>query len=71
MSTPLSCTTGETERLLTYRAVAEALGVPYFKIQRAARAGLFPTYRLFNNRRLLKLSEVQAVIDRSRERGDL
>lgn len=57
----------ETEKLLTYRAAAEALGVPYYKIQRAARAGAFPTYRVFNGRQLLKLSEVIAVIDASRE----
>jgi hypothetical protein len=59
-----------TERLLTYKATAGALGVPYFKVQRAARAKLFPTYRLFNGRRLLKLSEVVAVIDSTREGGE-
>jgi hypothetical protein len=58
------------EKLLTYRAAAEALGLPYFKIQRAARAGLFATYRVFTGRKLLKLSEVAAVIDASREGGD-
>ena len=59
----------KAERLLTYRATAEALGVPYFKIQRAARAKLFPTYQLLNGRRLLKLSEVVVAIDASREGG--
>ena len=58
------------ERLLTYRETADALGVPYYKIQRGARAGLFPTYRVFNGRRLLRLSEVVAVINRTREGGD-
>jgi hypothetical protein len=59
-----------TEKLLTYKAAAGALGVPYFKIQRAARAKFVPTYRVFNGRRLLKLSEVVAVIDSTREGGD-
>jgi hypothetical protein len=58
------------EKLLTYAAAAEALGVPAWKIQRAARAGLFPTYRVFNGRRLLKLSEIVAVINGTRDGGD-
>lgn len=60
---------GRPEKLLTYRATAEALGIPYFKIQRAARAKLFPTYRLLNGRRLLRLSEVIAAIDATRDGG--
>jgi hypothetical protein len=32
------------DRLLRYRAAAEALGVPYHVVQRAARKGLVPTY---------------------------
>jgi hypothetical protein len=59
-----------TEKLLTYRAAAEALGLPYFKIQRAARAGLLPTYRLLNGRKLLKLADVAAIVDGTREGGD-
>ena len=59
------------EKLLTFRATADSLGVPYYKVQRAARAGILPTYRLLNGRRLLKLSEVAAVIDATREGGAL
>jgi hypothetical protein len=61
---------GQAEKLLTYRATADAIGLPYYKIQRAARAGLLPTYRLLNGRRLLKLSDVAAVIDSTREGGE-
>jgi hypothetical protein len=57
------------EKLLTYRAVSDALGIPYFKIQRAAKAKLFPTYRLLNGRRLLRLSEVIAAIEATRDGG--
>jgi len=58
---------GEPEKLLTYKAAADALGIPYFKVQRAAKARLFPTYRLLNGRPLLRLSEVIAAINATRE----
>ena len=57
------------EKLLTYKAAADALGVPYYKVQRAARGGLVPTYRLLNGRKLLKLTDVVAIVDASREGG--
>jgi hypothetical protein len=55
-----------TEKLLTFRDAATQLGVPYFKIQRAARSELFPTYRFFNSRPLVRLSEVLAAVEASR-----
>jgi len=55
--------------LLTLKAAAEALNLPYFKLQRAARAGLIPTYSVYNSRRLVRLSEVVAIIDASRQGG--
>ena len=58
------------ERLVTYKAAAAEIGVPYHQIQRAARAGVFATYRVFTGRKLLKLSEVAAIINRTREGGD-
>ena len=60
---------GISEQLLTLRSAADALGLPYFKVQRAARLKLFPVYRLLNKRPLVRLSEVVAVIERSREGG--
>lgn len=59
----------ETEPLLTIKETADSLGLPYFKIQRAARAGLFPTYKIYNSRRLVRLSEVIAIIEASRQGG--
>lgn len=59
-----------TEKLLTLKQAAEALGIPYFKIQRAAKAGLFKTYKLLNSRKLVRLSEVLAAVDASRQGGD-
>ena len=57
------------ESFLTYAQVAERLGVPIFKVRRAARSGVFPTYTLYNGRRLVRLSEVIAVIEASRDGG--
>lgn len=58
------------EPLITLKEAAHRLGLPYFKIQRAVLAGLIPTYRLYNGRRLVRLSEVIAVINGSRQGGN-
>jgi hypothetical protein len=50
-------------------AAAERLGLPVFKIRRAAKLGLFPTYSILNGRKLVRLSEVVAAIERSRSGG--
>jgi hypothetical protein len=60
---------GSPEKLLTLKDAAARLGLPAFKIRRAARLGLFPTYTLLNARRLVRLSEVVAAIERSRTGG--
>jgi hypothetical protein len=54
-----------TEPYRTFKAVSEVTGLPVFKIRRAAKLGIFPTYTLFNKRRLVRLSEVVAAIERS------
>jgi hypothetical protein len=46
------------EQLLTMKAAADALGLPYFKIQRAAGKGLIPTYSLLNSRKYVKLQDI-------------
>jgi hypothetical protein len=57
------------EPLLTLQEAANRLGLRQFKITRAAKAGLFPTYSLFNKRKLVRLSEVIAAIETSRQGG--
>lgn len=59
------------EKFYTLKEAARLLGLPYFKLARAARLGLFPTYSLLNRRRLVRLSEVIAAIERSRAGGGL
>ncbi len=57
------------EKLITIKAAAAAIGLPTWKLSRAAKQGLFSTYTLLNSRRLVKLSEVVAAIEASRQGG--
>lgn len=57
------------EPLLTIQAAAAALCLHTWKLRRAIKVGLIPSYRLLNSRRLVRLSEVVAVIDSSRQVG--
>jgi hypothetical protein len=57
------------EPLSTLKAAAEKLELPVFKLTRAAKLGIFPTYTLLNNRKLVRLSEIIAAIERSRSGG--
>ena len=58
------------EPLLTIDRAATQLGLPTWKLRRAAKAGIFPTYKLANSRRLVRLSEVVAAINATREGGE-
>ena len=57
------------EPFLTVRDAADQLGLPYFKVQRAVKAGLVASYRILNGRRLVRLSELIAAIEASRDGG--
>jgi hypothetical protein len=52
--------TNELDRLRTYREASELLGLPYFKVQRAALKGLIPTYSLLNSRKYVTLRDIIA-----------
>lgn len=58
-----------TTRYYTLETVAKLVNVPLWKLRRAAKLGLFPTYTVLNTRRLVKLSEVVAAIEASRQGG--
>jgi hypothetical protein len=58
------------EKLITINDAAKTLGLPTWKLGRAAAQGVFPTYSLLNSRRLVRLSEVIAAIEASRRGGD-
>ncbi|RWE85104.1 hypothetical protein [Mesorhizobium sp.] len=57
------------ERLLTLKEAADIIGAKYWQIQRAVRRGDISSYTPFNSRKLVKLSEVVAYIDSSRQGG--
>lgn len=50
----------DLDQLRTFRDAAERLGIPYFKIQRAAKRGLIPTYSILNERRYVTLRDILA-----------
>lgn len=58
------------EKLLTIREAATILGCHYWQLQRAVGRGDLPSYRPFNKRRLVKISEVVAFVQASREGGE-
>lgn len=53
------------EKFLTLKEAANKLGLPTFKLRRAAKQGAFPVYSIYNTRRLVRLSEVIAAIERT------
>jgi hypothetical protein len=62
-------TGGPVEQLRTVKQAAADLGLPYFKLNRAVKNGLIPHYSLYNSRRLVRVSEVLAVIEATRDGG--
>lgn len=54
--------TSDGDQLLTIKEAADRLRIPYFKIQRAARQGLIPTYSLFNSRKYVKLADIKQAM---------
>jgi excisionase family DNA binding protein len=57
------------EKLLTIREAADIVGAHYWQLQRAVKRGDIPSYRPFNSRKLVKLSEVVAYINSCRQGG--
>jgi hypothetical protein len=56
----------QVEKLLTIGHAARELGIPYFKLARAVKNGLVSSVSLYNSRRLVRISEILAVIEGSR-----
>jgi hypothetical protein len=57
------------EKLITLRKAAEEVGAHYWQILRAVNGGGLRSYKPFNSRKLVKLSEVVAFIEASRQGG--
>jgi hypothetical protein len=58
------------EPFVTLAQAAVQIGIPLFKLRRTARARLFPIYAFGNGRRLARMSEIIAAIERSRQGGE-
>lgn len=52
----------DLDQLRTFKDAAARLHIPYFKIQRAARAGIVPTYSLLNSRKYVKLRDILTLM---------
>lgn len=57
------------EKLVIIKVAADYFGLPYWKLLRAVKSGLIPSYSPFNSRRLVYLSEVSAYIHSTRSGG--
>jgi hypothetical protein len=66
----LANVSAQAEPLLTIKEAARILNLPTWKLGRAVRRGLVQSYCLLNSRRLVRISEVVRVIERTREGGD-
>ncbi len=58
------------EPLMSVADAARALNIHVWKLRRAAKTGLVPSYQFLNSRRLVRLSEVIAAIETSRCGGE-
>jgi hypothetical protein len=56
---------GELDKPRTFKEAAGHLGVPYHVVQRAARRGLVPTYRLGTSRPYVKLRDFLDLMSRN------
>jgi hypothetical protein len=57
------------EKFYSIKNAAELLGLRCWHLQRAVKRGLVPSHQLLTTKRLVRLSEVTAAIERSRSGG--
>jgi excisionase family DNA binding protein len=65
----MNVTLPTVEPLLTMKEVAARLNMPVYKVRRAVKDGLLPNYSPYNSRKLLRMSEVLAWIEASKNLG--
>lgn len=54
VSSPIS----DLDKLMNMASAAEALGLPYHTVQRAAAKNLIPTYRLGDSKKYVRLKDI-------------
>lgn len=50
------------EKPVPYKVAAAETGFPEWKLRRAGKRRLFPVYKFYNSRELVKVSEVLAAV---------
>lgn len=63
-------TSSKPEKLHTIREAADYVGAKDWQIRRAIGRGLIPYFAPFNSRRLVRLSDVLALVEGSRKGGN-
>lgn len=58
------------EKLRTIKEAADHVGAKDWQIRRAVGRGLIPYFTPFNSRKLVRLSDVLAVIEASKKGGE-
>lgn len=58
------------ERLRTIKEAAREIGCLEWQLRRAAKKGTIPSYTPFNSRKLVKISEIAAYIDSTKQGGE-
>ena len=59
----------DTEHYVTIRQATKLSGLKYHALLRAVNSSLIPSYRPFNSRRLVLLSEILAFVEAHRQGG--
>lgn len=57
------------DKLQSYMSAADALGLPYHKIQRAAARKLIPTYSLGDSKKYVRIGEIIEVMKATQQGG--
>ena len=64
---PAMITADNPEPFHSIKEAAEILNIQSWKLQRAAKEGIIPIYRLFNTRRMVRISEIVDAITQDQE----
>lgn len=58
-----------SQRFYTIAEAAKERNIPRWKLWRAVKAGLIPSYELLNSRKYVRLSEIDAALATSQPKG--
>jgi len=59
----------EHTHFVTIRQASELIVIPYWKLQRAAKAGVLKTYTFLNSRRLVSVAELIELVKEGQNGG--